>query len=844
MAINLSANTQTTGPVAREVFDPNQGFQSGLEGVARGIQQVSSTVNKFAQAKQNQDRKQGIVDNKLAGTNASVYNTGMQTAYANFDTVMGNSKSTQEDRTAAEAALQQYQGEFTSESFDPQGEVSSEYYSNYVKTSVALRDSLESKRNIGFQNRKQLKVVQQEIAGASQFEAAANGNPSADPLIAQIAFSISNNQDPSSLASTFNDPEIYYKEAATSLDKTSSITFSRIAGLPPVEQAAQLDNLEQAVQELAKSESPAMRAKVASMYSKIASTRNTIGVAGSKQRKEANKLADSAAVEKLEVIQLKLPSIAAQNANGVITPAALGQENINVLFGGLSTDANNTQLDTELKTQGTVYLQLPQSDGNSILNKATFKFIETGIVPELSKEDFVTDGYGDQRVLLSSAEVQKAYQAEVKSLAQQITNAVRDGDYSVLARVSGAMAQNWENKDWLLLDNYVEEQKKADNPLFKGGPSFRIMPKLPDGVSYSSMESANKIAYIDESLQLNGADSLKVIQDLESSGRGEDRDIGISMRLQQAGILEQSLEFEAIGSSASSGATMQVKNKDGESILVPANLTQYYELSEGSGPSPLELLKASASQQGDKVLAAKYGDMKAGMIAKAFVDNPNLTGEEYQYTVAQYEKNIANALGNLTRTASGSIIAKPTYDADNPIQNEIRSHQNRVRQATDDFIPFNQFSDLENEDQVLVNSINSVIVDHMLENKVAFTRTLQIFALAENNPAIATALSSKDIQLDKSKERAAFERGTLNAKDKGGKPYINVSRKHVINGVEHFVPQFLDAKGEGYAAHVIKQPDGSFKTFTIPVTDVLVKQRDAYRSEFAVRDNPDIPLMP
>ena len=59
MAINLSANTQTTGPVAREVFDPNQGFQSGLEGVARGIQQVSSAANKFAQVKQNQDRKAG-----------------------------------------------------------------------------------------------------------------------------------------------------------------------------------------------------------------------------------------------------------------------------------------------------------------------------------------------------------------------------------------------------------------------------------------------------------------------------------------------------------------------------------------------------------------------------------------------------------------------------------------------------------------------------------------------------------------------------------------------------------------------------------------------------------------
>ena len=209
-----------------------------------------------------------------------------------YDRVHSNPESTEEERAAAEAAIQPYQGEFTSESFDPQGEVSSEYYSNYIKTSVALRDSLESKRNIGFQNRKQLKVIQQEIGGASQFEAAANGNPSTVPLVNEIGFSISNNQDPNSLASTLNDPEIYYKEVATSLDKTSSITFSRIAGLPPVEQAAQLDELEIALQELAKSESPALQAEVASMYRKIASARDTIGVAGSNQRKEANKASD------------------------------------------------------------------------------------------------------------------------------------------------------------------------------------------------------------------------------------------------------------------------------------------------------------------------------------------------------------------------------------------------------------------------------------------------------------------------------------------------------------------------------------------------------------------------
>ena len=849
MAINLSANTQTTGPVAREVFDPNQGFQSGLEGVARGIQQVSSAANKFAQVKQNQDRKQGIVDTKLAGTNASVFNTGMQTAFDNYNRVHNNSASTEEERAAAEAAIQPYQGEFTSESFDPQGEVSSEYYSNYIKTSVALRDSLESKRNIGFQNRKQLKVIQQEIAGASQIEAAANGNPSTDALIAEIGFSISNNQDPNSLASTLNDSEIYYKEVATSLDKTSSITFSRIAGLPPVEQAAQLDELEIALQELAKSESPAIQAEVTSMYSKMASARNAIGVAGSKERTEADRISDKNITDDIDLLVTQFDNKSGAKPNGIIP---FMQEDLNTLTKELSENATDTQIDTQVKAVGLYIVQagitsVGNPTGNSIINRDVFEYIKTGVVPSLRKEDFFIDGKNYSK-LIENAEFVKAYQAEVKSLSQQINTAVKDGDYSSLARVNPRLARAWSTasdleKDpdarsdaWMILKDHVASESRKGNPLFSGGPSFKLMPEKADGVSFSNMEDTAKIDYVGKSLLLNGENSLEVIQSLESSGKSEDREIGVSMRLQQSGLLEESLEYENYGTLVNAGSTLSVKNKDGEMIQVAANHAEYYKAIRGYGESPLSLLSTSASQVGDPVLSSKYNDIKSGMVARALADNPVSSAEDVQEIVLKSERFYAAALGDMYKTENGSIIVKPTADPKNPVQREIKAYEERVANSALVGFPLNPMSVVKSPEDALNTSIAQTTVDYMFKNKVAFNPFLKMVADSENSPALQTALYNNDTKLNKSKEGAAFIKGVLLGKNATNQAYVNYSRKHIINNVEHIVPQFLNDKGQGYSALVMEQPDGSFKTFTIPASEVTKNQRNLYRSAYAEVD--------
>ena len=770
-----------------------------------------------------------------------------------YDRVHSNPESTEEERAAAEAAIQPYQGEFTSESFDPQGEVSSEYYSNYIKTSVALRDSLESKRNIGFQNRKQLKVIQQEIGGASQFEAAANGNPSTVPLVNEIGFSISNNQDPNSLASTLNDPEIYYKEVATSLDKTSSITFSRIAGLPPVEQAAQLDELEIALQELAKSESPALQAEVASMYRKIASARDTIGVAGSNQRKEANKASDKKITDELELLATQLENKSATNDDGIIRPL---QGDLNILTKNLSEDATDTQIDTQAKAQGLYIVHsgitsVGNPTGNSIINRDVFDYIKTGVVPSLRKEDFIFDGK-DYSKLIENAEFVKAYQAEVKSLSQQINTAVKDGDYSSLARVSPVLARVWstasdleEDPDarsdaWMLLKDYVTSESRKGNPLFSGGPSFKLMPEKADGVSFSNMEDRAKIDYVEKSLLLNGKNSLEVIQSLESSGKSEDREIGVSMRLQQSGLLEESLEHENNGNIINAGSTLSVTNKDGDIVQVTANHAEYYKAIGGYGESPISLLSTSASQVGDTVLAAKYNDIKSGMVARALANNPTASAKEVQEIVLKGERFYASALGEMYKAENGSIILKPTADPKNPVQREIKAYEERVANSALLGFPLNPLSVVKSPEDALNTSIAQTTVDYMFKNKVAFTPFLKMVADSENSPALQTALYNEGNLVDKSKEGAAFIKGVLLGKNEKGQAYVNYSRKHMINDgehmVEHMVPQFLDSDGLGYSALAMKQPDGSYKTFTIPASEVIKNQRNLYRSAYAEVD--------
>ena len=61
----------------------------------------------------------------------------------------------------------------------------------------------------------------------------------------------------------------------------------------------------------------------------------------------------------------------------------------------------------------------------------------------------------------------------------------------------------------MLLKDYVDSESRKGNPLFSGGPSFKLMPEKADGVSFSNMEDTAKIDYVGKSLLLNGENSLR-----------------------------------------------------------------------------------------------------------------------------------------------------------------------------------------------------------------------------------------------------------------------------------------------------------------------------------------------
>ena len=79
----------------------------------------------------------------------------------------------------------------------------------------------------------------------------------------------------------------------------------------------------------------------------------------------------------------------------------------------------------------------------------------------------------------------------------------------VLARVWSTASDLEEDPDarsdaWMLLKDHVTSESRKGNPLFSGGPSFKLMPEKADGVSFSNMEDTAKIDYVEKSLLLNG----------------------------------------------------------------------------------------------------------------------------------------------------------------------------------------------------------------------------------------------------------------------------------------------------------------------------------------------------
>ena len=181
MAISLSTRTQTTGPVSREVFDPNIGFQSGLQEFASGISQFGKGMDTAARSKHSAvkelERKNEIAAKQLAATNYSVYATGMESAYKTLSTLAKDPNATQDQVSEAQAAVEAYK-DISPATVDPNNDADPSYYANYIPKLAATRKAYESDYQTTLNSQRQLKAVTQEMSGISQYGNALSGTPS------------------------------------------------------------------------------------------------------------------------------------------------------------------------------------------------------------------------------------------------------------------------------------------------------------------------------------------------------------------------------------------------------------------------------------------------------------------------------------------------------------------------------------------------------------------------------------------------------------------------------------------------------------------------------------------
>ena len=463
MAINLSANTQTTGALSQEVFDPNIGFKSGLEGLARGIGQAGQAAGQLAQKIHT---KKDNVNKSLASTNSTVYQTQMDTDFRTLQSVLKDPNATEETVAEAQAAVTQYETIGYS-NIDTSGEVSEDYYSNYLPTLQARYKAHLADVEVVIESKKQLKVVKSEIAGADFTNNALVGAPSSQ-YVRDSVTAIRSTFSPNSGSSieSLNDRAASDKELFTALKETLDTTLLKLPELNTDKQAVELDLLEQEILRLSDSENlnddvkanPVLAKFSNDALAKIAKAKSDLGKAGDEQRKAADEASDARVVNNLEKAV-----IATETTTNPVTGVATltGNNLLNFSEGainGLSEEATESQVNTANKSITDVLVRRAQNDFDeegpvkdtdiSYIGGALKTFIETGSY-NIDPEAFIIRGVdgkilADRSALLGDADTQEQLIDLVTEELNVIKNGLAAGDFSVLARIDGAYGKAWK----------------------------------------------------------------------------------------------------------------------------------------------------------------------------------------------------------------------------------------------------------------------------------------------------------------------------------------------------------------------------------------------------------------
>lgn len=855
MAINLSANTQTTGPLSQEVFDPNIGFKSGLQDLARGIGQAGDAAGKLAQQIHT---KNDNVSKELAATNYSVAVTEMNSAYANYDKVISDKTSTEEQIAEAKARYSKFQGELTYDKIDLEQDADERYYKSYVPRLTAARNALDLELETNAQSRRQKKVIKGKIEQTSQHNTALNAKiPSSKPVEDELDLIAASYEE--GHVFNVNDRDFIDKDLYANLGKTLDTTISRLTdpSFPPAKAEAELLKIQEKLESLQDLGTPRSKAAVTSALVKVNNQLVTLGKEGDKRRKELEAAHAEAVVEAGNASMIRVRESLDEDTG---IPKVLEIENLaSVAVEKFPDHVSETVVKSQDKILGERILYGVNDNGITNLADAALFVLNGGDFTGLSPEAYKV-GNWDRSDLANNPDVMAMQQKLVQEEVTRIKKGLAEGDFSVLSRIDAGYAAAWKklytSEDpneraqlWRALKERSEQYRKNPNfkDLFSGTRAFGVMPKTD--VAFSKLQNDQKLTYLEDIQKLNGHGVYSFTQTLQNSSSSSDREIGNFMKLQLAGLADEALEDLNRGSSISTGSGLEFTDKDGNVKVVASSsaTTSRKSMTEKGLMTPLSRQAMAASRAGDVELASMLEKIELSQIASAVNAKPTATLKEIYENIVGQQQVYIDALGKKELSENETIFTVPTLNPNNEKHAYIRNNTS-----------LNQQSDL------YLDSLQDMLVTALTEQEIATTATLKNVRtlrfledvadkasaaeveVAENpdeydpksgdpinqSPRIQKAYSDRvaarqeaeavrsslPTTIDRAEENKEFVRGLFKKTVAGGLPFADFSDIIVLGDppIEYVVPRTKVTGDNKW----IPIPTPSGKPLMIPVNDI------------------------
>jgi hypothetical protein len=815
MAINLSANTQTTGPVSQEVFDPNIGFKSGLEGLARGIGQAGDAAGKLAQKIHT---KNDNANKQLAATNFKVLDTQMRLDFSNLETLKKDPNSTKEAIADALAATERYK-EFNYSLIDPESEVSEDYYTNYTPVLQASYEAHKASYDVTVQTQNQLKAVTQRREEINKYDSALTGVPSADSYVSQvdeIVVSLTSEKDP---IFALNNPDTQHKDLFSDLNETLTTTISRLSEITNTkQQEAELLKIQDSLSALSGTGNARAQKSADTALTAVKTALKTLGVEGSKERKNANKVQDAQLAQDAKLFS---DQIQTDPVTGAVAGKVADQKGFGAVFAPMSEDASDTDIATQNKAVADLAAARVADNGNTYIGNAIQDSYAGEEFKELPDEAYILRSADGQRVVWDRTELQKdvdtfnLHNKKVEEGKREFEEGITNNDFSVLAKIDPFFAKQWKllhsTKDegvrsmaWSRLSQIVDQYR--NNPdfveVFRGARAFGILPE-DNGTSFSSMDKDGKLEYIKEMRKLNGHGSYAFSQNLQNSN-SSDQTLGVMLALELDGLSEEALEYASIGTSIYGGASFTMTDADGEVSLQSASVNEFYKSLRLRGlETPLDAHMISAERQGNRELSMFYDVIERGQIAKAIHAKRDGTTMDVYNLVLDMQDGFVKSLGNKIFTENDTIISMPAFDPSNELHRNVLRHFERADFFTGGMA--NQYGE----------AVSNLLVESLLELEVPTTLLLEMVVAAGGNPALQEALSGMSI--DNMEEAKKLARGLSSSTATGGLPYVDYSDITTENGVDYIIPRFKKGKSTKYEPFEYTDGSGATKILKLPL---------------------------